>query len=784
MRLAATESHIFKHGSGAGTNLSSLRSTRETISGGGKPSGPLSFLRVYDSVAGVTKSGGVSRRAAKMNMLDTWHPDVEEFIEAKSVEERKAHALIAQGYPADYNGAAYGTVAFQNVNLSVRASDEFMAAAIAGKPWWTKRVTDGQPCEEKDAKTILHDIAKGTWFCGDPGMIFDDTVNKWHTCKASGRIRTTNPCSEVHFLDDISCNLASLNLLKFRKEDGSFDIGRFKAAIRIFLTAQDILIDNTSYPTALIAENSHKYRPLGLGYTNLGALLMHHGLAYDSDAGRSLAGAITSLMTATAYEHSADMAVCKGPFEGASVSKDGKTNAQHMLEVITLHEQESENRFEAVKMTTPESDAERLWRAATATWEGGASAKGIIYGYRNAQVTLLAPCGTISFLMDGDTTGIEPELALTRTKHLAGGGQLSMVSRSVSAALMALGYSGVTLLQITEHVDKYGTIEDVRDSGTENGPNTSMDVDKHWGRSGLDPKHLQVFDCAMKPRNGNRTIAYEGHLKMMAACQPFLSGAISKTINMPETSTVEDIKAAYYQAWKMGLKAVAIYRDGSKQSAPISTGHKKTPALSGIDWQERAEQLQEEMGLLLTRVNEPVRIHMPDTRQAITHKFSISGQEGYLTVGLYDNGQPGELFVQMAKEGSTIGGLMDTIGTLTSLNLQYGVPIEKLVSKFAYQSFAPDGITPNPDIRFAKSIIDYVFRWLGCQFVPGYRAKTSSQAKSEPTIEAPKEVVHQRSEPVKVELTGGVCPHCGSHRMERAGSCMCCRECGNTSGCS
>jgi len=794
MALVSKEARLFKYGSGCGTNLSSLRSTREKLSGGGKPSGPISFLKVYDRVAAVTKSGGISRRAAKMNMLDAWHPDIEEFIEIKTLEEEKAHALIAQGYSSDFNGAAYDTVAFQNENLSVRASHAFMEAAIDGEPWWTKNVTDGQSCEQKDARALLTKIAQGTWFCGDPGMVFDDTVNEWHTCKASGPIRTTNPCGEVHFLDDIACNLASLNLVKFQELINGPSAECFMAACRIFLTAQDILIDHSSYPTPEVAENSHAYRPLGLGYANLGSLLMRNGLAYDSDEGRSLAGAITALMTGAAYEHSAQMAQVKGAFSAIQKADDaGNTNGAYMEEVIDLHygyvTAGRAHHFEAGGLMR----AGHIWLAAQNIWHSGialarTSATG---GFRNSQVTVLAPTGTIGFMMDCDTTGVEPELALVRTKHLAGGGELQLVNQGVEVALVSLGYGLQERQEILNHLSLYGTIETV---------NSGPGIQK---ASGLKSEHLDVFDCAFAPAMGKRFIHSSGHLEMLAAVQPFISGSISKTINMPENSTVEDIREIYLRAWRLGLKAVAIYRDGSKRSAPISIDKKKKEDLSkkggsdlsGIDWKERAEQLEQEMGELLTKVNNPIRIHLPATRNSITHKFSVGGQEGYITVGMYENGTPGELFIQMAKEGTTVGGLMDTVGTLSSISLQYGVPIEKLVSKFSFQRFEPSGFTGNPDIRNATSVIDYVFRWLGCQFIPGYREATAprqhedKQQDSPVPALAPKSAAAQESQPeaLKVALPiymDVVCGHCGSDRVVRAGACGCCTECGTTTGCS
>ena len=830
MRLATSEAMLFKYGSGTGSDLSSLRSTREKLSGGGRPSGPLSFLKVYDQVANVVKSGGKTRRAAKMNTLKDWHPDIEEFIEAKTKEERKAWALIEQGYAADYNGEAYGSIMYQNENLSVRVSDEFMQAAIEGKEWWTRRVIDNKPCEKKDAREMLRKIALGTHVCGDPGMQFDSTIHTWHTCKGTARQNSTNPCSEYLFLDDTACNLASLNLMKFKREDGTFDIERFKGAVRLFITAQEILIDNASYPIKEIAENSHIFRTLGLGYANLGALIMSMGLGYDSDEGRALAGAITAIMTGHAYEQSARMSAAMGPFEGykdartRSVFKPlAKDNVAPMLEVIELHRSHVANIQTSDRFGYLKEEAQHCWDNALAL--------GKKHGYRNAQVTVLAPTGTIGFLMDCDTTGIEPDIALVKYKLLAGGGMLKIVNQTVVPALQVLGYSTEEIGKIIVHIDQFDTIEDVTDEKT-------GDVIA----SGLKPEHLPVFDCAFKPHRGQRSLGYLGHIRMMAAAQPFLSGAISKTVNMPETATVEDIMNTYIEGWQLGLKAIAIYRDGSKRSAPLNT--KKTDGmgsgeLTAIDaelsekeaLESRVVELEKEIEDLRQKVNKPVRTRMPDTRIGITHKFDIAGHEGYITVGLYESGQPGELFIQMSKEGSTIGGLMDTVATLTSLSLQYGVPLESLVKKFAHQRFEPSGFTKNPDIRNASSITDYVFRWLGCQFIKGYKEATSPK-KTQPELpmkELPeidrkvtnrpvsdlsrtgeKEIVDIITNPSHSEngtVSNGdsgeegnhtdrmkialgnmymdvTCSNCGSNKVIRAGACGCCTECGTSQGCS
>ena len=806
MRLARSEAMLFKFGSGTGSDLSPLRSTREKLSGGGKPSGPLSFLRVYDQVANVIKSGGKTRRAAKMNTLKDWHPDIEEFIEAKTIEEKKAWALIEQGYSGSFNGEAYGSIMYQNENLTVRASDEFMHAALEDREWWTRRVTDNQPCEKKSARALLRKIAEGTWVCGDPGMQFDTTIHKWHTCKGTGRQNSTNPCSEYLFLDDTACNLASLNLLRFKRDDGSFDVERFKAAVRLFITAQEILVDNASYPIKSIAENSHIFRTLGLGYANLGALVMSYGYGYDSEEGRALAGAITAIMTGHAYEQSAEMARTLAPFPGYHDARCAgvdhpvdDTNEPYMLEVIESHRGHVDRILDVPRFATLKDEARRVWDSALA--------KGRACGFRNAQVTVLAPTGTIGFLMDCDTTGIEPEMALVKYKNLAGGGQLKIVNQTVPSALRNLGYSPDEIAAITAHIDRYDTIEDVVDEQT-----------AQPAASGLKVEHLPVFDCSFQPRLGKRSLHYRGHIRMMAAAQPFLSGAISKTVNLPKSATVDDIVNTYVEGWKLGLKAIAIYRDESKRSSPLST--KKQQGDNGVGearaqveaLQPRIHELEAEVVRLKASATKPVRHYLPETRMALNHKFEIAGHEGYITVGLYADGQPGELFVQMSKEGSTIGGLMDTVATLTSIALQYGVPLENLVKKFAFQRFEPSGFTKNPDIRTAFSITDYIFRWLGCNFIKGYREATSpnhgqtelpipelkemeKKALNRPVAELPRTA--EEDDPAAYQATpdrartalgnaylGIICSNCGSDKVIRAGACGVCTECGESQGCS
>ncbi len=821
MKLAHAEAMLFKFGSGTGSDLSPIRSSKEKLSGGGRPSGPLSFLKVYDQVANVVKSGGKTRRAAKMNTLRDWHGDIEEFIDAKQKEEKKAWALIEQGYDGSYNGEAYGSVMYQNENLSVRISDEFMDAALNGREWWTRTVTTGKPLEKKDAAKLLWKIAEGTWICGDPGLQYDGAIQKWHTCKGTEPIHSTNPCSEYVFINNTACNLASLNLMKFKQPDGRFDVGRYKAAVRLFITAQDILVDNASYPTKEIAENSHIYRTLGLGFANLGSLIMSYGFPYDSDAGRALAGALAAIMTGQAYEQSAALAEVEGPFAGyrdarcAHISKPLQAdNVASMLGVMQQHR-------DAVEQIQASAEFNYLKEEARQCWDR-ALARGKTTGYRNAQVTVLAPTGTIAFAMDCDTTGIEPDIALVKYKLLAGGGMLKIVNRTVPEALRRLGYDEKQAAAIIAHVDKFDTIEDVEEKGQ-----TIV--------SGLRPEHLPVFDCAFKPARGMRSIHYLAHLKMMGAAQPFISGAISKTVNMPNACTVEDVRDAYVQAWKMGLKCVAIYRDGSKRSQPLNTsktnegGNKVDAAVVALA--ERAKELEVEIAKLRLQAVQPLRRRLPETRTAVTHKFEIAGHEGYLTVGLFEDNAPGELFITMAKEGSTIGGLMDAIGTLTSMALQYGVPLEALVKKFAHQRFEPSGFTKHPEIRNASSITDYVFRWMAIQFLSGYREQ-NSPSRNQPELAIPgllEELKKRINRPVPelLQITGDdtdmieakpknggngngkqghaaagthavtnlndavahfqqdapTCPNCG-HVAVRNGACYKCLNCGESLGCS
>tara|TARA_Y100001934_G_scaffold76039_1_gene94617 strand:- start:3841 stop:7002 length:3162 start_codon:yes stop_codon:yes gene_type:complete len=823
MQLAYSEAMLFKFGSGTGTDLTPIRSSREKLSGGGTPSGPLSFLKVYDQVANVVKSGGKTRRAAKMNTIRDWHGDIEEFIDAKQLEEKKAWALIEQGYDGNFNGTAYGSVMYQNENLSVRVSDEFMQSAEDGKEWWTRCVMNNKPLEKKDASALLDKIAEGTWVCGDPGLQYDGAIQKWHTCKGTEPIHSTNPCSEYVFLNNTACNLASLNLMKFKRDDGSFDIERFKAAVRIYITAQEILVDNACYPTKEIAENSHIFRTLGLGYANLGCLCMSYGLPYDSDEGRALAGAITSIMTGHAYEQSAELARVKGAFKGyrdtrcSGVKKPIKSsNVESMLGVIKQHR-------DAVEEIHPSSEFNYLKEAARESWKHALDS-GKKHGYRNAQVTVLAPTGTIAFLMDCDTTGVEPDIALVKYKVLAGGGMLKIVNKTVPSALKRLDYTPEQIEQITAHIERFDTIEDVTLTGDDQEVKDGNAKAGDIAASGLRNEHLAVFDCAFKAARGSRSIHYMAHLKMMAAAQPFISGAISKTVNLPQEASIEDIRDAYVQAWKMGLKCVAIYRDGSKRSQPLNTSKSKdssAPSENDVaaKLNARVKELEAEVAHLEKAAHEPLRKKLPITRAALNHKFSVADHEGYLTVGLFEDGQPGEMFITMAKEGSTIGGLMDSVAALTSMSLQYGVPLDALVKKFSHQRFEPSGFTKNPDIRQASSIIDYVFRWLAFQFISGYReAHQPKDRQQELEIPGLAEVearhinrsvpelpisedtdILVKSKVISPEANGEEedlqealksfmkdappCPKCG-HIAVRNGACFKCLNCGESLGCS
>ena len=683
LELAKTEGMLFKWGSGTGSNLSTIRSSRETLQGGGTASGPVSFMRGYDAFAGVIKSGGKTRRAAKMVILNVDHPDIREFINCKASEEKKAWALIDAGYDGGFNipGGAYDSIFFQNANHSVRVTDEFMEALEKDEKWSTRAVKDGRIVDTCQAADLMDEIAEAAWLCGDPGIQYDTTINDWHTCPNTDRIHGSNPCSEYMFLDDSACNLASLNLMTYRDEEGDFDAESFKRAVQLTITAQEILVDNAGYPTPAIEKNSHAFRPLGLGYANLGALLMARGLPYDSDEGRAYAGAITSLMCGEAYRQSALIAETTGPFSGYPV------NEVPMLRVIEKH-------GEKVEEISAEWEAMQempLLTAARVAWEE-ALELGKEHGYRNSQVTVLAPTGTIGFMMDCDTTGIEPDIALIKYKKLVGGGYFKIVNQTVPEALVQLGYSTKERKAIIDYLMEQDTIE---------------------GAPGLKEEHLPVFDCAFEPANGTRSIRPMGHVRMMAAAQPFLSGAISKTVNMPRDATVEEIADVYRRAWKLGLKAIAIYRDGCKRTQPLSTKFD-----SGENVETLATDLPvDPMAAMPDWGDKTRRRRLPDERPSITHKFSIAGHEGYITVGMYEDGRPGEIFIVMSKEGSVVSGLMDSFATAISLGLQYGVPLQVMVDKFSHTRFEPSGITNNPKIRFAKSVTDYIFRWLAEKFL-------------------------------------------------------------------
>jgi ribonucleoside-diphosphate reductase alpha chain len=736
--LAKTEGMLFKWGSGTGSNLSALREEDAVLSGGGRASGPLSFMKGFDAFAGVIKSGGKTRRAAKMVILNTDHPDIEKFVWCKAKEEKKAHTLVEAGYDSSLDGDAYSSIFFQNANNSVRATDDFMEAATRDGDWWTKAVATGQPVKRYKAREILHAIAQATHQCGDPGMQFDTTINRWHPCKNTARINASNPCSEYMFLDDSACNLSSLNLMKFVGPDGQFDVEAFRHAVDTLIVAQEIIVDNASYPTQRIGENSHAYRPLGLGFANLGALLMSMGIPYDSDQGRDYAGAISAVMCGQAYLTSSRIsAESTGPFEGYAV------NEQPFLEVIRMHR-------DSVSRINRHNIPAALYQGAQQCWDD-AYESGRRHGYRNAQVTVIAPTGTIGFMMDCDTTGIEPDLALVKYKKLVGGGLIKIVNNTVPAALIKLGYTPEQVETIVSHIDSTGTIE---------------------GAPHLKPEHLAVFDCSFRPQNGSRSIHYMGHVRMMAAVQPFISGAISKTINMPEECTVDEVMTAYSESWKLGIKAVAIYRDNSKRVQPLSSG-------AGAAKEKKAAAATPAVTEKI--VYRPVRRKLPDERAAITHKFSIGGHEGYITVGMYENGDPGEIFITMAKEGSTISGLMDSFATAVSFNLQYGVPLKFLVDKFAHVRFEPSGWTGNQQIPYAKSIMDYIFRWLGAHFLGAEYANT--EAGETPTLRVTEPDAQQSLPFTPAVADAPMCAECGSI-MTRNGSCYKCGNCGGTSGCS
>jgi ribonucleoside-diphosphate reductase alpha chain len=726
-------------------------------------------MRVYDSIAGVIKSGGKTRRAAKMQSLKVWHPDILEFIESKWSEEKKAHALIREGYDANFNGEAYSSVCFQNANLSVRVTDDYMQAVRDGKRWQTRWISDKAFGEAPayDAKELLNKMSECAWHCGDPGVQYDTTINRWHTCPNSGAINASNPCSEYMFLDNTACNLASINLMKFARPDGTFDVDRFRAAARVFFIAQEILVDHASYPTEPIARNSHRFRPLGLGYANLGSLIMARGMGYDSDAARGLCGSVTALLHGEANRTSAEMAGVVGPFEAYA------ENEKPMLGVMRMHREAVEKIDDAGPPELKEA-ARKLWDDVLDIGER--------YGFRNAQATVLAPTGTISFMMDCDTTGIEPDIALVKYKQLAGGGMLKIVNQTVAPALKKLGYDSDQIEAILAFIDTNDTIE---------------------GAPELKTEHLPVFDCAFTPANGVRSISWRAHVTMMAAAQPFLSGAISKTVNMPHDTTPADIADAYFWGWELGLKAIAIYRDGSKQSQPLNTKS------------EEGKQKEEKVVTKTVEkiVYKPRRERLPDTRTSITHKFTIAGHEGYLCVGQYPDGRPGEVFITMAKEGSTVGGIMDSFGTALSIALQYGVPLEVLVNKFSHTRFEPMGHTSNKDIRIAKSVVDYIARWLGLTFMSkdgsvgdaGQTAVDPINSANGPEMLVSPEASIAASERssllaglggngkakdasrqeqfARFQIDAPSCDNCGSITV-RNGNCYLCHNCGASMGCS
>ncbi len=784
LTLAKTEGMLFKYGSGTGSNLSSLRSSKELLAGGGTASGPVSFMKGFDAFAGVIKSGGKTRRAAKMVILNADHPDIVEFINCKVDEEKKAWALIDAGYDGSFTGTAYSSVFFQNSNNSVRATDEFMRAVLDDGLWQTHAVTTGEVMDTFRARDLMRLVAEGTWVCGDPGMQFDTTVNEWHTCANTARINASNPCSEYMFLDDSACNLASLNLMTFVGESGGFDVEAFKAAVRTLITAQEILVDNSSYPTKAIEKNSHAYRPLGLGYANLGALLMSRGLPYDSDAGRDFAAAITALMTGEAYAQSARIARDHGgPFAGYDA------NREPFLRVMRKHR-------DAMKTVNARHVPTDLYNGARQAWDDAVEL-GEDFGYRNAQATVLAPTGTIGFMMDCDTTGVEPDIALVKYKKLVGGGMMKIVNTTVPMALAKLGYSASEVGDIVAYVDERETIE---------------------GAPHLLERDLPVFDCAFKAANGERSIHYMGHIKMMGATQPFISGAISKTVNVPKDATVEEIEQAYLESWRLGAKAISIYRDGSKRTQPLNTS-KDASTLSvgaapssyvGAGLQAGSgnavpkEVIEAAVASALASPT-PVRRKLPDERHAITHKFDIAGHEGYITVGLFEDGQPGEIFLVMAKEGSTISGFADAFAQAISYALQYGVPLQALVDKFSHVRFEPSGMTKNPDVRFAKSIVDYIFRWMATKFLSPeaqFRAGVNNRdetveaygngygADEHPDAPGPKVSAPAAPKPATASFAAiqnqedaPPCSTCGAI-MVRSGACYKCTNCGMTSGCA
>lgn len=744
------EGMIFKFGSGAGLNISKLRAAGEPLKVGGSSSGAVSFMRGADAIAGSIKSGGSTRRAAKMVIMDADHPDIHEFIWCKTKEEDKARALAAAGYDMSVGSNDWNLMYFQNANNSVRVTDEFMNAVVDDKEWSTKRRVDGKIVQTMRARELMHELSEAAWKCADPGMQYDTIINKWHTCPNSDRIYASNPCSEYMFLNNTSCNLASINLMKFRTPGGGFHVEAFQYATQMLASAMEMLILFSGYPTPTIKEMSREYRTLGIGYANLGALLMAEGLPYDSSAGRNYSAAITALLSGESYAQSARIASFAGPF------MHYENNAEPMMKVINMH------RYHAYEIPAQGVPADLL-RAARKSWDLAAKL-GEQHGFRNAQISVLAPTGTISFFMDCDTTGVEPDIALVRYKWLVEKGMIKMVNKTVPLALETLGYSETQIKNIIEYIELNDTIE---------------------GAPDLKEDHLSVFDCAFKPANGKRSIHYMGHLRMMAAVQPFISGAISKTVNLPESSTVEDVMESYIQAWRLGLKAIAIYRDGSKNTQIYTTTKDKKG--TGV------EQEKEREGVF-----GPVRRKLPDERKSVTHKFTVAGHEGFLTVGLYEDGKPGEIFINMTKTGSTVYGLLHAFAISTSMNLQYGVPLRDLVRKFAHLRFEPSGMTKHNNIRIAKSIIDYIFRWMAWKFLPstelaeiGLQNLSDREEEVQPELPLQADLSEHISNVSTAKPTDTFvnqsdapsCSECGSI-MVRNAACYKCLNCGATSGCS
>ncbi len=780
LNLAVTEGMLFKYGSGTGSNLSTLRSSKEKLANSsGKSSGPVSFMKGFDAFAGVIKSGGKTRRAAKMVILNVDHPDIEEFVACKAKEEKKAHHLIAAGYDSSLDGDAYGSIYFQNANNSVRVTDDFMRAVMEDRDWETKAVTSGDTVDTVRAKDLMRKISQAAWECGDPGLQYDSTINRWHPTPNSGRINASNPCSEYMFLDDTACNLASLNLMKFRRDNGDFDVEAYKHTAEVVISAMEIVVGFSSYPTPAIEENSLDFRPLGIGYANLGALLMSKGLAYDSEEGRNYAAALTALLSGQAYYQSAKIAEALEPF------RYYRLNEKPFLKVIGMHRDHAY----AIPAKGVPTD---LLNEARRSWDN-ALEEGMAHGFKNAQISVLAPTGTIGFLMDCDTTGVEPDIALVKYKWLVGGGLMKIVNTTVPEALARLGYDEAQCRDILEYIDKNDTIE---------------------GAPHLKEEHLPVFDCAFKPAKGKRSINYMGHIRMMSAVQPFLSGAISKTVNLPSEATVQDVEDAYVEGWKLGLKAIAIYRDGSKGQQVLTTTAEKNADKKAAP--APAAQVE-------TKIEyRPLRRRLPDERRSVTHKFSVGGHEGYITVGLYDDGEPGELFIRMAKGGSVVSGLMDAFATSTSIAMQYGVPLKVLVNKFVHVRFEPSGFTSNANIRIAKSIVDYLFRWMAIKFLSPEDQRAVGVNLEAPTIgeQGEKDVAASADVPPTASIdpehsNGGAaaaqlqigdaverartanaltmsfdvssdapaCDTCGAI-MVRNAACYKCLNCGSTSGCS